>query len=171
MRLRADLGARARHFAVRRATAGGVVESGTMKAALLVESLTGNTWRAAELVAADLQQEGWSITGLAKVRRPDHAAIQDADVVLVGTWVHGLFVVGQTPWAAATISNLPAMRGKRAAAFCTFALNPGKSLEKLIAALGATGADVIGGLAMSRSKLEAHAEEFAARLVGAVSSS
>ncbi|MDQ3468327.1 MAG: hypothetical protein M3487_00900 [Actinomycetota bacterium] len=51
--------------------------------------------------------------------------------MLVGTWVHGLFVVGQTPWALAAISNLPAMRGKRAAVFCTFALNPGNSLDKL----------------------------------------
>ena len=74
--------------------------------------------------------------------------------MLVGTWVHGLFVVGQTPWALATISNLPAMRGKRAAVFCTFALNPGKSLDKLTGAVEATGADVVGGLALSRSKLE-----------------
>jgi flavodoxin len=35
-----------------------------MKAALLVESLTGNTWKAAEMIAANLQQEGWTITGL-----------------------------------------------------------------------------------------------------------
>ena len=102
-----------------------------MKATLLVESLTGNTWKAAELIADDLRQEGWTINGLTKLRTPDLAAIQDADMVLVGTWVHGLFVVGQTPWALATISNLPAMRGKRAAAFCTFALNPGRSLDKL----------------------------------------
>ena len=139
-----------------------------MKAALLVESLTGNTWRAAELVAADLRQEGWTITGLAPVRRPDLSAIQDADIVLVGTWVHGLFVVGQTPWALAAISNLPPMRGKRAAVFCTFALNPGKSLDKLTGAVEATGADVIGGIALHRSKLEQHSQEFAARLVGAV---
>ena len=97
-----------------------------MRAAMLVESLTGNTWKAAELIAGGLGEEGWSVTSLAPVGQPDHAAIQDADIVLVGTWVHGLFVVGQTPWAAAKISNLPAMRGKRAAVFCTFALNPGQ---------------------------------------------
>ena len=108
-----------------------------MKAALLVESLTGNTWKAAELIADDLRQEGWTITGLDRVRTPDLAAIQDADIVLVGTWVHGLFVVGQAPWALSTISNLPAMRGKRAAVFCTFALNPGKSLDKLTGAVQA----------------------------------
>lgn len=141
-----------------------------MKAAILVESLTGNTWKAAEMIGADLQQEGWSITGLSKVKAPDHASIQAADIVLVGTWTHGLFVVGQTPWAVAAISNLPAMRGKRAAVFLTFALNAGKSLERLTGAVSATGADVIGGLEIKRNYLEQHSEEFVNRLIGAVES-
>lgn len=138
-----------------------------MKAAILVESLTGNTWKAAENVADLLQQERWTITGLSKVKRPDHQSIHNADLVLVGTWVHGAFVFGQAPWAVNNIANLPAMRGKRAAAFCTFALNPGNSLDKLTSSLGETGAYVIGGLAMSRSKLDQHSEEFAARLLDA----
>jgi flavodoxin len=139
-----------------------------MRAALLVESLTGHTWKAGELIADGLSQEGWSISGLTPVKRPDHAAIQAADIVLVGTWVHGLFVVGQVPWALSTISNLPAMRGKQAAVFCTFGLNPGKSLDKLTAAVQATGANVVGGLALHRSKLAPHSEEFCTRLLGAV---
>ena len=53
-----------------------------MKAALLVESLTGNTTRAAERIAGGLSEEGWSITGMSKVRRPDLASVQQADVVL-----------------------------------------------------------------------------------------
>jgi flavodoxin len=136
-----------------------------MKAALLVESLTGNTWKAAEMVADLLQQERWTITGLSKVREPDLASIQAANWVLVGTWVHGAFVFGQAPWAERTISNLPTMRGKRAAAFCTFGLNPGKSLDKLTSAVGDTGAYVIGGVAMNRSRLEEHTEIFARRLM------
>jgi len=139
-----------------------------VKAALLVESLTGNTWKAAELIGANLQQEGWTITGLSKVRQPDLASVQDADIVLVGTWTHGFFVVGQAPWAAAAISNLPTMRGKRAAVFQTYALDAGKSLDKLTRAVGATGADVIGGLLIKRNHLEAHSEEFVTRLIGAV---
>jgi flavodoxin len=139
-----------------------------VKAAFLVESLTGNTWRAAEQVASLLQQERWSITGLSRVKSPDLASIQEADLVLVGTWVHGAFVFGQSPWAMSNIANLPVMRGKRAAGFCTFALDPGKALDKLDRALGETGAYVIGGLALSRSKLDEHAEVFAERLVDAV---
>lgn len=141
------------------------------KAALVIESLTGNTWKAAELVADGLSQYGWTITGLSKVKQPDLASIQEADLVIVGTWVHGLFVVGQTPWAAAAISNLPTMRNKRSAVFCTFGLNPGKSLDRLTTAVSATGADVIGGLALNRFRLEEHSEELAARLIDAVDAS
>ena len=53
------------------------------------------------------------------------------------------------------------MRGKQAAVFCTFALNPGKSLDKLTGAVAATGADVIGGLEIKRNKLDEHTEMFA----------
>jgi hypothetical protein len=142
-----------------------------MKAAMLVESLTGNTWRAAELIADDLEQEGWTITGLSKVRRPDYASIQEAEMVLVGTWVHGLIVVGVTPYGLPAISQLPAMRGKQAAVFCTFAVDPRRSLDRLTGAVEATGANVVGGLALHRGKLTAHAEEFADRLVSATTSS
>jgi len=138
---------------------------GGMKAAILYESLTGHTRRAAELIAGNLQQEGWGITGVSAVRRPEMASIQEADMVIVGTWVHGLFVVGQQPWGIGGIDHLPAMRGKLAATYCTFALNPGKSLDRLERAVTFLGAAVIGGLALHRGKLEAHSEEFAARLV------
>ena len=141
-----------------------------VKAALLVESLTGNTWRAAESIAANLQQENWSITGLSPMCRPDHASIQAADIVLVGTWVHGAFVIGQAPWGIGAINALPSLGGKKAVTFCTFALNPGRTLGAMDKAVERLGADVIGGMALHRSKLAAHTEEFAARLVGALAS-
>ncbi len=139
-----------------------------MKAALLIESLTGNTWKAAELIADKLQQERWGITGLSKVTDPDLASIQRADLVLVGTWTHGLFVVGQTPWNTGTIANLPTMRGKQAACFLTFALNAGKSIDKLSKAVGQTGASVVGGLEIKRNYLDEHTDLFVERLLGAV---
>jgi flavodoxin len=139
-----------------------------MKAALLVESLTGNTWNAAELIADKLQQEQWTVTGMSRVGRPDLGSIQRADLVLVGTWTHGLFVVGQAPWAVGNIANLPTMRGKQAACFLTFALNAGKSIDKLTTAVGHTGADVIGGLEIKRNHLDEHTDLFVERLLGAV---
>ena len=139
-----------------------------MKAAILFQSLTGNTRRAGELIAANLQQEGWGITAVSPMKQLEMAAIQDADLVIVGTWVHGLFVVGQAPWGLGVIGHLPALRGKLAATYCTFALNPGTTLDKLDAAVSGLGAEVIGGLALHRSKLSEHAEEFAARLIANV---
>ncbi len=136
-----------------------------MKAAILVESLTGNTWKAGEMIAGHLQQAGWGITAVSRVRQPDYAALQAADMVLVGTWIHGLFVVGQTPWALGSLAKLPVMKGKKAAAFCTYALNPGTSLHKMTNVLDSLGAEVLGGLALHRAKLPQHTEEFAARLV------
>lgn len=139
-----------------------------MKAALLVESLTGNTWTAAEMIGSKLQQEAWQVTGLSKVAEPDLNSVHEADLVLVGTWTHGLFVVGQSPWAAGKIANLPTMRGKRAACFLTFALNAGKSIDKLAEALGQTGAEVVGGLEIKRNHLDQHTDLFVERLLAAV---
>ena len=139
-----------------------------MKAALLVESLTGNTWQAAEMIGSKLSQERWTITGLSKVAKPNLLSIEEADVVLVGTWTHGLFVVGQTPFALAKIANLPTMRGKQAACFLTFALNAGKSIDKLTAAVGQTGAAMVGGLEIKRNYLDQHTDLFVQRLLGAV---
>ncbi len=136
-----------------------------MKAAILYTSLTGNTRKAGELIAANLQQEGWGITTVTPMKQLELAAIQDADMVIIGTWVHGLFVVGQAPWGLGAIGALPSIKGKLAATYCTFALNPGTTLDKLDGAVRHLGGDVIGGLALHRSKLHAHAEEFAARLV------
>jgi len=142
-----------------------MIESAGMKAAILAESLTGNTWKAAEKIGGLLQQEGWGITGLDRVKNPDYQAIQDADFILVGTWVHGLFVVGQAPWGLGQIDHLPAMKGKQAAVFCTYALNPGKSVEKLNRSVLGLGANSLGGVAIHRAKLDAHCDEFVGRIL------
>jgi flavodoxin len=139
-----------------------------VKAALLVESLTGNTMQAAEMIADKLQQERWTITGLSKVRKPDLESVHRADMVIVGTWTHGLFVVGQAPFALANVANLPTLRGKKAACFLTFALNAGTSIDRLTTAVGQTGAEVVGGLEIKRNYLPQHTDLFVERLLGVV---
>lgn len=142
-----------------------------MKASLLVESLTGNTWKAAERIADNLEQERWNILGITPLRKPDHSVLQASDVVLIGTWVHGAFLFAQAPWGDAAIRSLPSLAGKKVANFCTFALNPGRTLDIMSSSAGVLGADVIGGLALHRAKLSAHAEEFTIRLSDAMSAS
>ncbi len=145
------------------------VKLDAMKAAILVESLTGNTWKAGELIAAHLQKENWTITGMSEVKSPDYASIQDADIVFVGTWVHGIFVVGMAPFGIDRLRALPSMRGKKVVSFCTYALNPGKTLDVMGQTLNALGADVIGGVALQRGHLNEHVAELVARVVDTVS--
>ena len=140
-----------------------------MKAVVLIESLTGNTWKAGEMIATKLQDSGVGITELCRVRQPDHGAIQRADLVIVGTWVDGLFIVGQRPRGVSAIGKLPAMVGKKAATFCTFGLNPGKSLDKLERHVASRGPEVVGGLALHRGKLPQHTDEFVERLLAVLS--
>jgi hypothetical protein len=141
-------------------------------AIVLVESLTGNTWKAGEKIAANLQQEGWGVTSVCSVRQPELAALEAADVVLLGSWTDGLFVIGQRPGGRSHLGQLPVMVGKRAAAFCTYALNPGKVPAKMTQLLGQLGADAsLGGLALHRRKLDQHTEEFVSRLLANLASS
>jgi len=137
-------------------------------AIVLVESLTGNTWKAGEKIAVNLQQQGWDVSSVCSVRRPELDALGAADLVIVGTWTDGLLVVGQRPGNKGRINGLPTMFGKRAAGYCTYAINPGKVPDKLSAILRGRGADVIGGLALHRNKLDQHAEEFVSRLLANV---
>jgi hypothetical protein len=120
------------------------------------------------MIGDKLRQERWTITGMSKVGQPDLSSVQRADIVLVGTWTHGLFVVGQAPYAIGNIANLPTMRGKKAACFLTFALNAGKSVDKLTTAVGQTGASVVGGLEIKRNYLDEHTDLFVERLLDVV---
>ena len=134
-------------------------------AIVLVESLTGNTWKAGEKIAANLQQAGWQVSSVCSVRQPELGALERADLVLVGSWTDGIFVAGQRPGGAGHLWSLPAIAGKRAAAFCTYALNPGRVPTKMTAILESKGATVLGGLAMQRKRLDQHAEEYVGRLL------
>jgi hypothetical protein len=139
-----------------------------MRAIVLYESLTGNTQRAGALIAGHLQAAGVSIGALCPLKAIDYPALAAADLVVVGSWTDGIFVVGQRPRAAERLGHLPAMRGKQAVVYCTYALNPGKTIAKMTQLVGTSGADVIGGLALHRRRLEAETVDFAGRVLEVV---
>ena len=53
--------------------------------------------------------------------------------------------------------------------FCTFALDPGHTLDKLTKIVADRGAEVIGGLAIRRDRLDEGAADFVGRLLDVVS--
>lgn len=141
-----------------------------MRAVVIYESLTGNTAKAAELIGGRLVAEGVATT-VVPTTAIDFQALADADLVIVGSWTDGLFVVGQRPAKAGRLAQLPFITGKTCAVFCTYALDTGKTLEKLSAIMTDRGGDVIGGMAIKRNNLEAGSQDFVDRILGVVSTS
>ena len=75
-----------------------------MRALVIHESLTGNTRRAAQRIVTELRAEGWE-AGECTSRQVDLAALQQSDVVIVGTWVDGLVLFGQRPGGAGKLAK------------------------------------------------------------------
>ena len=138
-----------------------------MRAIVIYESLTGNTRKAGGMIARALSAQGIQ-TVACSVTAIDYQALSVADLVIVGSWTDGVFVVGQRPGRAHRLRALPALDGKRALVFCTYALDPGRTLDKMTTILEGRGAEVIGGMAIRRTDLAGGAAEFADRLVAAV---
>jgi hypothetical protein len=134
---------------------------------VVYESLTGNTRRAAEQMGAELERRGVGAT-VCDVTAIDYQALARADVVIMGTWVDGIFVVGQRPGRAGRLESFPPIDGKRCFVFCTFALNPGKTLQKMTTIMEGRGAEVLGGMTIKRNRIDEGARDFVDRVLAAV---
>lgn len=138
-----------------------------MHVVVIYESLTGNTRRASELIAAELRAAGHDAVACPTFDI-DYQALHDAELVVVGGWTDGLFFVGQRPGRAGRLRKLPSLLGKRAVCFVTYALDSGRTLEKLVAIVEALGATVEGGMTIRRDKLEDGARDLVERLLASL---
>lgn len=138
-----------------------------MDAVIIYESLTGTTQRAARLIGDGFydHQIGTQLFPLATV---DPAAVAAADVVIVGTWTDGLLIVGQKPAKAKKLRDLPRLDGTPCFVFCTYAIHPGKTLEKLSAIVTELGGTVLGGLTVRRDAVEDDIADFIAGAAPAI---
>jgi flavodoxin len=139
-----------------------------MQVVILHESLTGHTEQAARLIA-NAFYEHQIAARVFPVDGYDAEALAAADLVVAGSWTDGFFVIGQKPGRRKKFTHLPDLGGKRAAVFCTFALDPGQTLDKLTKIVADRGAEVIGGLAIRRDRLEEGAADFVGRLLDVAS--
>jgi flavorubredoxin len=128
--------------------------AGVTSAVVIYESLTGNTARAARLVADEVAAHGVevSIFSITDIGLKELAA---ADVVFVGTWVDGLVLFGHRPGRAGRIRSMPVIDGKRVAAFMTYAVHAGKALERFEKVLAERGATVVAKVLLRRDRLDA----------------
>ena len=131
---------------------------------VISESLTGNTRQVANMIASQLAAQGVEAVAC-PITAVDYQALSDADMVIVGTWTDGVVFFGQRPGRAHRLRAMPSMAGKRAVVFCTYAIDPGRTLDKLRDIVKGRGAEVIGGMAIRRDNLAGGARELVDRLV------
>ncbi len=144
------------------------LSSPAMQAIVIFESLTGNTAKAGRAIADQLTEAGIP-TVASPINQIDLQALSAADLVIVGSWVDGIFIAGQKPGREGRLKKMPVIDGKQAAVYCTYALKDGKTLQKLSAIVEERGGDVIGGYAIRRDRLERDTNSFVDRLLGALS--
>jgi sulfite reductase alpha subunit-like flavoprotein len=138
-----------------------------MNAAIIYESLTGNTKKTAFFIAQELTKAGVTAS-VSPITNIDYQALELADLVIVGTWTDGLIVAGQRPGRAGRLRKLPALDRKRCLVYVTYAIDQGKTLQKLTTIMQERGATVLGGMAIKRNDLEGGARDFVARLLEAI---
>ena len=141
---------------------------GLVNVIVIYESLTGNTRKVAGFIADELRASGAHVMAVSPTTAIDYAALSASELVIIGSWTDGLFIVGQRPGGSGRLRQLPFLTSKKAAVYCTYALDAGKVLEKLTAIVADRGATVVGGMTIRRSDLEGGASEFVERLVGAI---
>lgn len=127
---------------------------------LTYSSRSGNTEHAAEYIGGEFATRGHAV----KVRPwdgLDYQEVADADLVCVGTWVHGLFVIGQHAADTDRLARMPMLWDIPVAAFMTYAINPGKAIDDFADFLETRlGANVIAGEAMKSSHIARLAAPF-----------
>jgi len=116
-----------------------------MNIAIVYDSMTGTTAQAAEAMGVMLEEQGHQCQ-VQSISKADLTEVAAADLICIGSWIKGLFIIRQHPTAGTmrTIERLENLEGKNMVVFCTYKLAVGSSLRKMAQALEAKGAHVVG---------------------------
>jgi len=116
-----------------------------MNIAIVYDSSTGTTAKAAEAMGKIMEAQGHQCQ-VQRVVEADPAGVSAADLICIGSWVKGLFIIRQHPTEGTMrfINQLENLEGKDAMVFCTYKLAIGSSLRQMASALEGKGAQVVG---------------------------
>ncbi len=116
-----------------------------MKVAIVYDSRTGTTQEAARAMGAAFRTRGDEVT-VQSVSEADPAEVSKADLICVGSWTQGLFIILQHATRATMrfLESLGDLKGKEAVVFCTYKLATGSMLPRMAAVLERKGARVAG---------------------------
>lgn len=116
-----------------------------MNIAIVYHSTTGKTAKAAEAMGK-IFEEGGHQCRVQTIFDADPAEMSEVDLICLGTWVHGLFIIRQHPtyeWMH-FVKKLENLEGKKVVVFCTYMLAAGSTLSQMAEALKEKGASVVG---------------------------
>ena len=116
-----------------------------MNIEIVYDSQTGTTAAAADAMCKKVEALGHQCRVQA-VQQADPAEVSQADLICVGTWVKGLFIILQHPTDGTMqfIDQLDDLTGKKVVVFCTYKLAIGSTLRQMAQALERKGALVVG---------------------------
>ena len=116
-----------------------------MNIAIVYDSSTGTTAKAAEAMGKMLEQQGHQCR-VQRVVEANPVDVAKADLICIGSWVKGLFIIRQHPTAATMrfIEQLGNLDGKKSVVFCTYKLAIGSTLRQMAQAVDNRGAEVVG---------------------------
>ncbi len=115
-----------------------------MNIAIVYDSSTGTTAKAAETMGKTMEAHGHQCR-VQSIALADPADVSEADLICVGSWVKGLFIIQQHPTEGTMqfIEQLGDLSGKNAIVFCTYKLAAGSTLRQMAQALEEKGATVV----------------------------
>ena len=116
-----------------------------MNIVIIYDSSTGTTAKVAEAMGRTFEDQGHTCRVQSGVQA-DLADVLEADLICVGSWVKGLFIIRQHPTEGTMrfIERLGDLPGKNAVVFCTYKLAIGSTLRQMAKALEGKGAKVVG---------------------------
>ena len=136
-----------------------------MKIEIVYDSSTGTTAAAAEAMSKTLEDLGHECR-VQSVNEADLTDVSEADLICVGSWVKGWFIVKQHPTPASLrfIRELGDLEGKSAVVFCTYKIAIGSTLRQMAATLDTNGAKVVGQFKYRGPEPDGKFEKFAKSL-------
>lgn len=116
-----------------------------MNITIVYDSSTGTTAKAAEAMGKTMEAHGHQCR-VQSIALTDPTDVSEADLICVGSWVKGLFIIRQHPTEGTMqfIEQLGDLSGKNAIVFCTYKLAIGSTLRQMATALEGKGAKVVG---------------------------
>lgn len=116
-----------------------------MEIAIVYDSRTGTTAKAAQAMSRIMEQHGHQcqVQPAGQAKADEVAA---ADLLCVGGWVSGLFIIRQHPSDGIMrfINRLDNLEDKKVVVFCTYKVAAGSTLAQMANVLADKGAEVVG---------------------------